>query len=438
MTPLETRLRSLRQLRLPPAPVLAPVELRRRSAARGRRRLFTAAAVAVPFLAVALAVFVAAEEPGDRVVDEPSSTTRAWDVGSNRSLGDIDGVRVDVSPRTGLRDGDLVEVRVEGLERIVGAQILMCAGDVDEADPAASCTTGAVGEPGSESIGPVVATAEQTVSVPRFIRISRGTGDPNTRPPYDCATEPAGCVLAVGPYQLPARAVLVPLTFVDEPVPEPGASITPSDGLAERQTVTLTAEGLRPNGAFFSRQCQAAPSNRCDEHRWPTVRADESGSLTAEVTVLTAIYDQRGRIDCVTSPCAVVLGTDEVDRAAEVPFRFAAGVTASVPELRLDPPGPYVDGQTVTVEGTGFPPSFDVVGNLGQCPADKDTAVEERCAYPLTTPVIVEADGTFTMPVQLSASLASTGTCVTGPGCVLAWVLNHGPIAASVPLDFSP
>jgi hypothetical protein len=61
MTPLETRLRSLRQ---PASPAPSPSELRHRSAVRGRRRLFTAAAVAVPFIAVALAVFVAAD-PGD-------------------------------------------------------------------------------------------------------------------------------------------------------------------------------------------------------------------------------------------------------------------------------------------------------------------------------------------------------------------------------------
>jgi hypothetical protein len=392
----------------------------------------------VPFIAVAIAVLVAREEPADRSGADPTSTTRAWDDGSNRTLGDVDGVRVDVSPRTGLRDGDLVEVRVDGLELIVGAQILMCAGDVSEADANESCRQSAVDVPGSESDDPVVATAEQVVSVPRFLHLARGSGDPNTRPPYDCAIEAAGCVLAVGPYALPARGVLVPLTFVDEPVPVPEASITPSDGLTDREQVTLTAEGMQPNGSFFVRLCEAAPGNRCDEYRWPAVRADGAGSITAEVTVLTGVYDQLGRIDCVASSCAVVLGNDEVTRVLEVPFRFAAGVTASVPELQLDPPGPYVDGQTVTVHGTGFPPGSDLGGHLGLCPADKDAAVEERCNYPVITPIIVRADGTFTVQMPLSDELTLAGSCATGPGCILAWVLDHGPIATSVPLDFSP
>jgi len=235
-----------------------------------------------------------------------------------------------------------------------------------------------------------------------------------------------------------AIAVLVPLTFVDEPAPVPEVSITPSDGLTDRQQVTLMAEGMQPNGAFFIRLCEAAPGNRCDEPQWPPVRADEAGSLTADVTVLTGVYGQLGRIDCVASSCAVVLGTDEVTRVAEVPFRFAPGVTASVPELRLDPPGPYTDGQTVTVHGTGFPPGLDLGGHLGLCPADKDTAVEERCNYPVITPITVGADGTFTVTMPLSDELTFAGPCATGPGCVLAWVIDHGPIAASVPLDFSP
>ena len=450
MTPLETRLRSLRQPGRD-GPVLTPVELRRRSAVRGRRRLFTAVAIAVPFIAVGLAVFVAAKDPSERMADRPGSGPHGAGPGSgpattftprhkawHRSLGDVTGVQVTVSPSTGLRDGDQIEVRIGGLERLPGAQFFLCAGDVVAETASTSCTTTAVDRPWRQPPTPVDATPGQVVTVSRFIHIARGSGDPNTRPPYDCATEAAGCVLAIGPSALPARAVLLPLTFVDEPLPVSEASITPSDGLTDRQQVTLTAERVRPNGAFFVRQCEAAPSNRCDDHRSPAVRADESGSLSAEVTVLTGIYDQLGRIDCVASSCSVVLGDANVDRVAEVPIRFAPGVSASFPELRLDPPGPYVDGQTVTVEGTGFPPSFDVVGRLGLCPADKDTAVEERCHYPVSTPIAVDADGTFTVQMRLSDELTFAGSCVTGPGCLVAWVLNNGPIAASVLLDFSP
>jgi hypothetical protein len=434
MTSLETRLRSLRQAG---GAAPSPAELRRWSAARSRRRLFTAAAVAVPFIAVALAVFVAAEKPADQLVAEPSSTTGTGNGGPNRTLGDVTGVRVDVSPRTDLHDGDLVEVRIDGLEEIPDAQILLCAGDVQEADAAAACAYDSVEQPVTDQIGPVTATDEQVVSVPRIIRITRGSSDPNTSRRYDCATEDAGCVLAVGPYAAPARAVLVPLTFIDEPALVPEASITPSAELTDLQQVTLVARGLQPNGAFVVRLCAVAPSDQCDEIEWPSVRSDEAGSLTATVTVRTSIYGYQGPIDCVASSCAVVVSDGDA-RVAEVPFRFAPGVKATVAELRLDPPGPHTDGQMVTVHGTGFPPGFDLGGHLGQCPADKDTAVEERCGYAVITPIIVDPDGTFTVTLPLSDSLIFTGSCMTGPGCVLAWVLNHGPIAASVPLGFSP
>ncbi len=64
----------------------------------------------------------------------------------------------------------------------------------------------------------VAATERQQVSVARLLHTSWG-GDPNQRQPYDCATEPAGCVLIVAPFELPARGVLIPLEFDDIPSP---------------------------------------------------------------------------------------------------------------------------------------------------------------------------------------------------------------------------
>lgn len=55
-----------------------------------------------------------------------------------------------------------------------------------------------------------------------------------------------------------------------------------------------------------------------------------------------------------------------------------------------------------------------------------------RAGRGLTT----DTNGEFTASIRLYDSLPLTGTCVAGPGCVLAWVIPHGPIATSIPLEF--
>lgn len=452
MTDLDTRLRALGE-GAPSGP--PPRALRKMASGRRRRRraLAGAAMAALAALGAGAAVVAIDDDPPPEVrtgpgpststteapsptTEAPGSTTEASPPGGvpgTRTLGDVDGVTVTVTPRTGLRDGDLVEVRVDGLERLPDAKIALCRGDVT-ADTAAStaCDLDAVQRDGAPQ---APAEVVGTVAVPRTIRAA---GDPNQPEPYDCATEPPGCVLAVAPYEVPVRAVLVPISFADIPLPTPTMAVTPSKGLADGEEVTVSAEGLRPNTGFPVRLCSTGEEERCDElEQWPRATTDGRGSLRTTVTVRAALYWFGGQIDCTAEPCSVAVYDDGGLRLAAVPLTLGDEVVAPVPELSIDLPGPYVDDQVVTLSGTGFPPGFDVGRWIGQCPNDKDTAVEERCTYPSAfAPVTVGADGRFSMEVRLSASLMFTGSCVTGPGCHLGWVLNHGPTVAKAFLEF--
>ncbi|HXH58209.1 neocarzinostatin apoprotein domain-containing protein [Iamia sp.] len=441
MTNIETRLKSLRTTPVADGP--GSDDLRRRAARRARRRRVAVLAAAVPVLLVAIAVAANTfgDEPADRVRTElgpastdpepGSSSTLPSGPEGNRVLGGAEDVSVDVTPRTGLRDGDLVTVRVEGLDNLPDAVVLMCAGDVTADDASRSCTTSAVEQAGVE--GQVAASAEQTVSVSRTLQITRGSADLNQAEPYDCAIEPAGCVLAVGPFALPPRAVLVPLTFADVGPPvAPSITASPRTGLAEGEAVTVRAEGLRPNGAFVIEVC--APGESACDQIGPSARAssDADGALVATVTVRSAVYSPDGRTDCTTSPCAITIRDERFQVQAAVPISFAPGVEAPVPELVIDPAGPYVPDQQVTVRGTGFPAG--AVVRLGQCPADLDTAAEERCVYPAVLyAIVVAADGTFTATTDLSLGTA-LGPCGPDRPCHLGWVLNHGPTVATAPL----
>ena len=93
-----------------------------------------------------------------------------------RSLGNVSGVTLSVSPSRDLHDGDLVEVHVQGLDQLPNATIVMCAGDVTEATAMSACDFGAVTEPSASQPGPVYAAAQKAVSVPRFIDITARVG----------------------------------------------------------------------------------------------------------------------------------------------------------------------------------------------------------------------------------------------------------------------
>jgi len=435
MIDLESRLRALRQVGEPAA---SPVEIRRRAAVRRRRRHRRWAAASVLLVVVAgIASFAAStRDGGDVVATGPTQTsTASAGPADNRVLGSVHDVTVTVEPQVDLRDGDLVTVSVTGLVNLPGAVILECVGDVSEANAMQSCDTAAVEKPAGPAIVPVSATDEQTVSIARTIHVNRGSNDPNPVREFDCATEPVGCVLAIGPYDLPPRAVLVPLRFDPAPPPSPSGTLDPSTDLQHGQTIAVTARALRPNATFDIQLCDSGPHPNCDAFAGGAATTNRTGELTTTTTARAAIYGQRGRTDCVQDQCAVVI-TRQSEPLLRLPLTFAPGVLASVATLSIDEPPPYTNRQEVTVRGFGFPPGFDLNGHLGQCPADKDTAVEERCGYELDESVVVDANGEFVTTVRLFDSLTFTGTCVTGAGCILAWVIVHGPIAASVPLSF--
>jgi hypothetical protein len=436
MTDLETQLRSLRYA-VPDGPTAA--ELRARAARRRTRR--RAALLAMPLLALAAVAAIRAvrEDPAGDVVTGPTGDDDRSD-GPVRTLGGVEGVAVTVTPAVRLRDGDVVDVRIEGVDRLPGATILLCAGDVTESDAASACDVEAVQRPESDAGLPTEAVeGGQRVALSRLIRVTRSSGAPSQPARYDCATEPAGCVLAVGPYELPARAVLVPVSFRAAPLARPAASVTPATDLTDGQPVTLVVRDLSPNRTYDVGVCQPT-AGMCDEiDGRPTAVSDAAGTLETVVVVRTAIYGWQGRAVCVSEGCTVVV-VDRGDRLVEAPIAFAPGAAAPIPRLVLDPPGPHTAGREVTIHGSGFRPGYDLGGHLGQCPANLDTAIEERCVYPseLRGPIVVAADGTVTASFRPTGSLVFTGSCVGGPGCVVAWVIPHGPIGASAPLAIEP
>ncbi len=398
-----------------------------------RRRWIAAAAAAVLVFAAIGAITLTRD--GDAAVDTSDGAR------TPPTTDDDDGAAIHVTPNSGLEDGDVVELGIDRPEQLAGRQIAQCAGDADERGLFGSCDLDAVVGPGGETMGDLSAANGLRVSVSRILSITRDSGDANVPEPYDCATESAGCILVVGDVDNPSLEAAASLEFVDVPLLTPTLTLSPANDLADDQPVDVVGSGFRPNGPIQLSICTDEPieTRNCEwDVAAEVVRSDATGGFSTELRVRSAVYGTDGRTDCTEVECVLVVD-DPASDVRSAPIRFTVGTTAPEPTLELSPPGPYTDRQVVTIRGTGFPPGRDLAGEIGQCPAHLDTAVEERCGYDpaLLGSLLVDDGGNFTIDVTLFESLSLTGTCVGPPGCLLAWVLPHGPIASSVPLIFN-
>ncbi len=118
---------------------------------------------------------------------------------------------------------------------------------------------------------------------------------------------------------------------------------------------------------------------------------------------------------------------------------FAPGAEAPTePVLTMDPPGDLVDGQLVTLNGSGFPAG--VVLDVWQCIAGAVNGVDD-CVH--LADAATSAEGTLVVVVDVSGVLRASGAfdCEgSTPACELVVAADDpgDPSAGRVPLHFDP
>jgi hypothetical protein len=253
-------------------------------------------------------------------------------------------------------------------------------------------------------------------------------------------------VVAVGTIAPTVKGVAVPVTFLPGTAPAPGSgelSVGTTTGLEDGQIVTVSGRYLKAERRYSILQCAVASTDPtvcasdAESTAWEVV-ASSSGTFSTIFGVDSSVWSGwDGVVDCRIRECRLQL-FDEVGAEVTTSTRlsFGAGAAVDEPRLVLDPVGPYSDGQEVEVRGSGFRPGTTVGGKLGQCPAGLDTRREERCGYGAGFGDVVSDEGTFVVRMTVRDALIFTGSCREGPGCMVAWVINHGPTVAEVPLTF--
>jgi hypothetical protein len=157
---------------------------------------------------------------------------------------------ITVTPSTGLADRQIV--RVSGSGFTPSNPVVMT-----------QCKAGATLVSGDCSISvyrQAVTSADGTFSATLEVRTHVDTFGPNGQPStLDCSVSASTCVVnALDESDFPTNAS-APISFDPNasPLPPPSATVIPSTGLVDGQTVRVAADGFPPGASLFVVQCKA-------------------------------------------------------------------------------------------------------------------------------------------------------------------------------------
>lgn len=311
---------------------------------------------------------------------------------------------VNVSSSTDLVDGEVVSVSGAGWEP--GVEVFV-----------ATCGDGALPCFGRQT---VVADGSGVIVLSYVVR-ALGYGGVW----LDCRIE--ACHLHVWPRR--GDSVSVPLTFVpDGPLPDTGtAAAAPGAALVDGQTVEVTGSGWSSDHVAV--EFCARLGRACDHHP-RDVDVAPDGTFTVELPARALVSSWGGPTsDCRLVACEVrVAGGDQ---RAIVPVSFDPLAPLLQPQLAIAPEGTLVNGQVVTVTGSGFVPGDRLL-------------IRQRCYYApdCGAHVVPDADGNFTVSYQVQDVLDvyhGVLDCRGVPHCAIRAV---DPVTwdelASAPLTFAP
>jgi hypothetical protein len=366
----------------------------------------------------------------------------------------LPGPSITVVPDTDLVHKQTVTVTGSGFLPNTFVDILECTHDQ-------GC--GFLGGPSVFTTTDADGNLEAEIAVHRGLRISDGSV-------FDC-TEPTGCdIVAVEVVDGDTGAgaiVTEPIAFDASVPPPPPLPVTadPPGPYADRQVVHVSSNGYTPGEPVFILECEGpgAAVNHCFGLKIAQVGAD--GSVNEGVRVrrtfnvfgLEAAIAATGHDETASADVGAADVVDcAVDECSIVVFSFgdayANGAVPLVidPNLPPTPPPSFVaeptvellDGQVLTVHGSGFSPGEDVA--MIQCRAGADDDTGQACDISKTLKYATADENgnfetTFTVTRVLNTSKFGPIDCATVPeGCILGW----GGLAdieferGNVPLDF--
>lgn len=390
------------------------------------------------------------EEEDEAEVDlQPSVLQLAGPRDGNDSI----GLPIEVEPRVGLVDGQVVTARSGGFVPGETVGIVQCADALPDqpGDNIDLCDISDYTGVTASSDG--IATGTYAV---QEVLVTTRSGS------VDCVEEVRRCFIAMGaisdydrsggveiefarPGEAPTGGGPAPTgeapTTTDSPPAEvgpPAASALPALGLSDGDVVRLIASGMAAGERIEARLCAVDP-----EVCWPLtlpdppaedpvgLRVSPTGYLEVDLQVWRFLPGPRPGtyVDCAVSQCAVRL------EGTTVPDPVVLGFSADAPV----PTGPTVDGapredlspgDVIALRGAGFRADARVAVEV--CGTDPELVVAGLCRA-LAAEVTVDGDGAFALDAVVpdigprGSAEGSSLVCASGPCAVRVSVLDAPP-----------
>jgi LPXTG-motif cell wall-anchored protein len=294
------------------------------------------------------------------------------------------GPTVTIEPATDLVDGTPVSVSVSGLRSHAFVEVVQCAADridvLDHCDFPDSAFSDA------DASG----TATLTLKIDALLT------PPFAGEEVDCRTSECQLVILSESFEEPVATAALHFDPDAALAPPPTLTVTPDDQLADLQAVEVSGSGLVWSDHAVVVQCvpAAADIDDCDFDTLTDVAVD-AGSFTTDYLV-SAVMDtgNSGPIDCREAGACVLAVSSGYStspaKSAVVPLGFDPDTEVKVGTITVEPDADLVDGETVSVTGSGFPPDRGV--SFYVCATGPS---EESCEF---TPsfAFVDESGAFT------------------------------------------
>jgi lysophospholipase L1-like esterase len=312
---------------------------------------------------------------------------------------------LSATPHSGLRDGQTITVTGSGFAP-------------NESVPIIECQTGATdqGQCSGEIFG--FADADSTGAFTVELQVIRLIDVINSGAVVDCARR-GGCVLSALDSQ--ENTVVTSTSISFKKVPLPMISVTPSTGLDDGQTVTVSGSHFDAGGQVTFAECPAGANEffECDFDVEQTATASASGTFSVPYPVARILTNTEGgpgggSVDCAVQGCELAALSN-----------FTEAVTASVP-LAFDPTVPPLPPLNLTLK----------LKSSGTVQSDGGATVSGTMSCSTKTPVTVSIDVTVTEDsnaASTQSSLTTDQTCAKAPTAVTLSVPDEDvPFAAGV------
>ncbi|MEO6470100.1 MAG: neocarzinostatin apoprotein domain-containing protein, partial [Acidimicrobiia bacterium] len=214
-------------------------------------------------------------------------------------------------------------------------------------------------------------------------------------------------------------------------------AVTPDTNLVRGQSVAVTGTGFGAERIYVL-ECIAGEvlSYNCNSSGMLGVVPDAGGAISTTAAMHRIISGSTGPVDCATAPgtCELVAANRNAAVLARHALGFDPNAAPPTPAIAVTPATGLINGQAITIGGTGFFPNGFVY--VREC-AVSDGYCSGASAY-----LSADANGTFS--AQLTARLrvgdgqGTTTHCLVVACIVRAESVDDLEYSADAPLAFDP